>query len=186
MSLATILESIERDASAEAARVVTDAEAEADRIRAAARAEADRRLAAALAAAEPALVAEAARVVNAARLRLLRRRAEVAAARTEAAWREAGERLAAIAGEGGERWRRALLALTAEALAMAGPGAIVSARPADALLIAAAVAANGGRVQVAGGDAPAGPVVRSADGRLEIDATLNARRAKSRHTLTVG
>jgi V/A-type H+-transporting ATPase subunit E len=184
MGIDTILESIERDAAEEAEARLASAGEEAARIRADAEASAERRVAAAVAAAEPHLRAEAARVVNAARLALLRRRAELAADRSEVAWREASTRLEAIAAEGGRRWRRALEHLTLEALELAGPGATIRVRPVDRAFVADVARKRRAGVETADPDAPPGPVVRSADGRLEIDATLPARLERARRSFS--
>lgn len=180
---------IAEEADTEAAAIVAAARVRADGLVGEARAAADARLAAALARAEPAIRAEAVRRVNAARLRLLERRAELIAGRTAAVFQLAGERLAEIAdGAQPERWRAALGRLAAEAIELAGPGAEVDVRVADAGSIAATVEAAGARLVALGPDRAAGAanpgvVVRSSDGRIEVDATLPARLERARHRL---
>ena len=180
---------IAEEAETEAAAIVAAARVRADGLVGEARAAADARLAVARARAEPAIRAEAVRRVNAARLRLLERRAELVAGRTAAVFQRAGERLAEIAdGAEPERWRAALGPLAAEAIALAGPGAEVNVRAADAGWVAATVEAAGARLVAFGpdpaaGQVPPGVVVRSADGRIEVDATLPARLERARHRL---
>lgn len=180
---------IAEEAEAEAAAIVAAARVRADGLLGEARADADARLTAARARAEPAIRAETVRRVNAARLRLLERRAELVAGRTAAVFQRAGERLAEIAdGAEPERWRAALGRLAAEAIELAGPGAEVNVRAADAGWVAATVEAAGARLVALGPDpaagaVPPGVVVRSSDGRIEVDATLPARLERARHRL---
>jgi vacuolar-type H+-ATPase subunit E/Vma4 len=180
MSLAAILETIERESMADADRQLQAARAEAARLAAEATAAAERRLAVALAAAEPGLRAEAARVVNAARLRQLRQRSELAAGRSDLAWAEASRRLAAIVAADGPRWHVALGALAREALATAGPDAVIAVRARDVPVVEAVAIENGARLERLPDDAPPGPLVRSADGSLEVDARLEVRLERAR------
>lgn len=184
MSGETILRAIEAETATEAERIVASARERAARLVEEATGAARARVEAARQAAEPALRAEAARIVNAARLRLLHRRAELAAATAEAAWVEAACRLETIAAERAARWRAALARLTSEALDVAGPGAVVGVRAADASTIAPLVADAGGRLEpFEEGTAAAGPTVGSADGRIEVVATLPARQGQARTAL---
>lgn len=178
-----ILRSIEEEATLEVERTIEAARKQAAGLVKAADEAAGARARAARAAAEPALRAEAVRIVNAARLRLLHRHAELAAAASEAAWLEARRRLDGITSEDGERWAAALDRLTAEALAIAGSDATVQVRAPDAPAVATRVAAGHGDLVALGDDDPPGPLVRSRDGRVEIDATLPSRLDRARGAL---
>lgn len=180
MGVETILALIEHETDAEVDRLLAAARAGADvRVRAA-EAAAEATIAEACARAEPRLASDAHRRVNAARLRLMERRAAVAAARVDAAFGLAERRLTAIAdGADPERWQAALDRLTREAIAFAGPDAAVEVRDRDAAAIEPSVAALAARL-VPTPDAPAGVVVRSDDRRLEVDATLSVRLARAR------
>jgi vacuolar-type H+-ATPase subunit E/Vma4 len=184
MSLEAILEAIRAEAETGAGRVVDDARREADRLIEAARSDAEERVRTAASAAEPGLRAEAVRIVNAARLRRLREQADAAAAATDAAWTEAERRLDEVvddpSAEG--RWPRALLGLAGEALATAGAGASIETRPTEAGLLRELAEGRGARLVTRPGAAP-GVIVRSADGSLEIDATLPARLGRARRAL---
>jgi len=189
VSVEAMVRIIAEEAETEASAIVAAARVRADGLVGEARAAAAARLAAARARAEPAIRAEAVRRVNAARLRLLERRAELVAGRTAAVFRAAEERLTALAeGAEPERWRAAIGRLAAEAIALAGPGAEVHVRAADACWVVAAAEAAGARVagpgpDVTAGEVPPGVVVRSADGRIEVDATLRARLDRARQRL---
>lgn len=192
---------------AEIARVVeASAEAEADAIVAAARSEALARVESAEAAAvarvgeaceraEPGYRAEAMRLVNAARLRLLERRAVRSAALVEAVAEAAAERLEAIASDtGGVRWVRALTRLVEETAGMVGSGGVLEVRSVDLDTVRSTAADLSCRLEPMGcasvpgasaSDVPRGGPVpgvvgRSADGRVEIDATLPARLDRAR------
>jgi len=180
MSLAAILRAVEAEAAAEAEATLSSAREQAERLVADAQAAADARVAEALSAAEPGFAAEAVRVVNVARLRLLRRRAELGTASFEAAWQEARQRLDRLAAMDGMRWRSALRRITTEALEMAGPGASVALPSVEVPLVEALAAERHATLEALPADAPPGPVVRSADGRIEIDATLPTRLGRAR------
>ena len=157
MSGETILRAIEAETATEAERIVASARERAAR-----------------------LVEEA---TGAARARVEAAR-QAAAATAEAAWVEAACRLETIAAERAARWRAALARLTSEALDVAGPGAVVGVRAADASTIAPLVADAGGRLEpFEEGTAAAGPTVGSADGRIEVVATLPARQGQARTAL---
>jgi vacuolar-type H+-ATPase subunit E/Vma4 len=185
MGVEEIVRLIERDAADEATQLVDEATVEAaarcDKAEAAARAQV--RLACERA--EPGIAAAATRRVNAARLRLLERRAEIAAGRIDAVMTAAGETLRAIAdGADRRRWGAALDRLAAETIETVGSGAIVQARAADAANVAGRVAAAGGRLErIDDPGAPAGLLVRAPDGRLAVDATLDARLGRARSRL---
>jgi len=181
MSVEAMVRLISDEAEAEAAAIVTGAREDAARIVSAAQEAADARVAAARALAEPGVRGEGTRLVNAARLRLLERRAELAAERSAAVFDAAAERLARIAdGDEPTRWEQAVRRLAGEALALAGPGAEIRLRVRDVDAVSEAAAAAGARVVPSGEDAPAGPAVRSGDGRIEVDATLDARLGRAR------
>src|SRR3990172_2144206 len=147
MSGEAILRAIETETAAEVERTVGAAgEQAAGLVEAAGRA-ARAQLDAALAAVEPAIEAEAMRLVNATRLRLLHRRAELAAAASEAAWAEAQQRLSEVVSADGDRWAAALVRLTAAALEIAGPDATVRVRAVDAPAVSAIVAAGQGALE---------------------------------------
>jgi vacuolar-type H+-ATPase subunit E/Vma4 len=181
MSVEAMVRLIADEAETEAAAIVAAAREDAAGIVAAAREAADARVAAARSLAEPGVRGEGTRLVNAARLRLLERRAERVAERSAAVFEAASGRLAGIAGGAEpERWRRALGRLADEALELAGPGAEIRLRAVDRGAVAEAAAAAGARVVPLGADAPAGLIVRSADGRIEVDASLEARLGRAR------
>lgn len=163
MSVEAILEQIEADAAAETAARLAEALERAAQVIAEAEERSRATVAAACERAEPAIRAEATRMVNAARLRLLERRAELGAAGVEAVFADAAERLQALAGGADPtRWARALDRLVGEATALAGPDAIVTVE--------------------SGAGAP-GVVARSSDGRVEVDATIEARLERARTRL---
>jgi vacuolar-type H+-ATPase subunit E/Vma4 len=179
-------------------RVVDEAgAAEAEQIVAAARDDAAARVAAATNAAEartrdaceradPGDRASAMRVVNAARLRQLERRVARSADLVDAALQAAAERLATIAADPeSERWRAALGHLLAETASLVGPGATLLVRPQDleaAKPIATRLACRLAALDGDGGAVP-GVLGRSADGRVEVDATLTVRLARARSRL---
>lgn len=182
MGVEAMLRLIERESTEEAIRLAADAEARARSIVEKAEASVAASVEAAVERAEPALRAEEVHAVNAARLRLLERRAALAAERVGVVFDAAAARLAALAdGSDGERWRRAVGALARESLAGMDADACVLIRQRDAAAVADAAAGAGARVEpLDGPDAPAGLVVRSGDGRLEVDATLPVRLERAR------
>ena len=185
MSVARLVQAIEAEAEAEAEAIVGRAAAEAEAIVDAARRRAAEQVAAARGAAERAARAEVARRLNTLRLRNVAARAEVLAAAVDDVFRAAGEEVAAIADGGDpERWERALRRLVDEAVAVAGPQATSAVRPSDAGAVRAAVETAGARLQVVVDPVlPAGLVTRSADGRIEVDATLPVRLGRAREQL---
>lgn len=183
MSSAAIVAEIERESAAEVARLVEESDRRARAIVDEARADVDARVAAACERAEPGLRGEAARRTNAARLRLLERRAELATARTDAVFGAAARRLDAIAAGGdAERWDRALGRLGEEAVRFAGSGATLRVRSADAARLRG-VAERLGAALRPDPAVPAGVVATAEDDRVEVDATLAARLARARVAL---
>jgi vacuolar-type H+-ATPase subunit E/Vma4 len=182
MGLATIVGVIEAEAEAEARRILAAAEDESSTLVAGAEASARQRTAGALARAGPGLEAEHARAVNAAQVRLIERRTELVAAETEAVFTAAEARLRAIAsGVEPDRWRRALCRLAEEAAALAGPGATIEAPAAVRAAIVPVLEAAGARpVCPPDRAAPVGIRACSTDGRIEVDATLDARLGRAR------
>lgn len=181
MSSAAIVRDVERETAAELERLLGSADQRAAEIAETSRAAVRAQVEAALARAEPAVRAEAARRVNAARLRLNERRVELALARTAAVHATAADGLAAIAaGAEGERWATALVRLTCEALDLTGPGTTVRIRRRDAGIVAEHVRTLAGRLEPVADDAPAGVVAVSEDGRLEVDATITTRLERAR------
>jgi vacuolar-type H+-ATPase subunit E/Vma4 len=185
MSVEAMVGLIERESAEEAARLIADASAKARSIEEAAAANARAQVDAALERAEPALRAEEQRAVNAARLRLLERRAEIVAERVGAVFDAAAVRLAAIAdGADPERWGRAIAALATDALVHVGHGATILVRAPDAAALDELVRSESAAVEAVDGmSGPAGLVVRSADGRLEVDALVATRLDRARTRL---
>ncbi len=190
MTTAAIVADIERESELQVERLLADADARAAEIVAAARASVHRVVDAACAREEPLARLEAARRVNAVRLRLLERRAELATSRSEAVFAAAAERLRRIAG-GAEpdRWAAALGRLVDEAVALAGPGAALVVRARDLPLVEARVIALGATVRTADEGAPgagvdagldAGVRATARDGSVEVDATLASRLERAR------
>jgi vacuolar-type H+-ATPase subunit E/Vma4 len=176
MSTTLIVREVERETAAEIERLLASADQRAEAMVAAARAEVQARVEAAVGRAEPAVRAEARRRANAARLRLNEQRLAVAVARAAAVRAAAAERLAAIAaGAEPERWSAALGRLTREALGLVGKGASVRIRHRDAGALTGLVNELGGVLELVADEAPAGVVVTSADGRVEVDATVTVR-----------
>jgi hypothetical protein len=63
---------------------------------------------------------------------------------------------------------------------MVGPGASVALPGVEAPLVEALVAERRATLQALPAGAPPGPMVRSADGRIEVDATLPTRMGRAR------
>jgi vacuolar-type H+-ATPase subunit E/Vma4 len=176
-----VLRSIVDEARREAEAVLAAADARAMAIVEEARGLVAARLASALEAAEAEAHADAARLVNRARLRLVHRRAELAARRLDEAFDEARRRLEAIAAGGDPpRWARALAALASDGCERVGGAVVIEVRPCDLALLDPPPP---GVAQVLGTLPVAGVRVRSVDGRDEIDATLDGRLARARLTL---
>lgn len=179
MSVEAIVRAVEAAAAAEAEGIISAARADAAAVEGAARASADARVREACDRADPGFQAEAMRRVNAARLGLLERRAARAAKLVDAATESAGARLATISAKPGNlRWAAALGRLLAETAALVGPGGTLRVRHSDVELARPAAERLGCALEpfaVPGEDAPSGVVGRSADGRIEVDATLPVR-----------
>jgi vacuolar-type H+-ATPase subunit E/Vma4 len=192
VSVDAIVRLIGSEATAEAERILSDARDRAADLLEAAEASVVARVGEACARAEPMYRAEAMRLVNAARLRLLEHRAAAAASLVEDVMVGAQARLVAIAEERGERWRGALERLIEETAEIVGHDAEIHVRSADietARPIVERLDCRLGAIDV-GGDTGtadglhAGVLGRSADGRIEVDATLGARLARARTTLS--
>ena len=178
---ADVLRSIAEEARREGEAALEAADAEGAALIQAARRSVASLVAEALEVADVAARAEAARTVNAARLRLVHRRAELAARRLDEVFAEAARRLDEIAsGCDPDRWTRALQALARDGFERAGPGATVEVRPCDVGLLTSAAGPN---VHIVGTLHVPGVRVRSADGRDEIDATLAGRLARARSAM---
>lgn len=168
MSLDRLLETLERDARAEAERVLAEARAEAEATRGAAETVVARRRAEALSARERALRADAA-----VQLALVRRQARGAVLdarhrlleRVRAAARE---RIAAAEGEAGSLGLRLRAALACHG------DQPVEVRCAPALVdaVRAGVGERAGTTVIPDPSAPDPLVVRAADGAMEVDAGL--------------
>lgn len=202
MSVDEIVRVVEASARAEAEGIVATARSGAAARVAAAEATADARVREACERAEPGYRAEAMRLVNTARLRLLERRAARSAALVDAVTQAAASRLTAIATEtDGPRWTRALTRLMEETAGMIGSGGVLFVRPVDLEAARSTAMRLGCRLELIGctleaerhapdaaGRAPdptasapvPGVLGRSADGRVEIVATLPARLERAR------
>lgn len=193
MSVAEIVRVVEASAEAEADGIVASARSEAAARVGLAEAAAVARVRGACERAEPGYRAEAMRLVNTARLRLLERRAVRSAALVEMAAEAAAARLVLIATErGGVRWTRALTQLLEETAGMVGSGGVLAVRPIDFDTARSTAAGLSCRLEPMGcvsvpsasdptwGVPVPGVVGRSADGRVEIDATLPARLDRAR------
>ncbi len=184
-----VLRSVEDEARREVQATLTDADRAAAVIVAEARRSVERRVAAARDAADAAARTEAARMVNEVRLRLVHRRAEIAARRVDEVFAAAERRLGEIAsGPDRARWTRALHALAREAGDHAGPGALIEVRASDAELLRGpaqgrGTAGGGTEAAIRGDLAEAGLRLIAADGHAVVDATLAARLARARTAL---
>ena len=181
MGAEDIVRAICDETAQEVDSVLSDARREARRILADARRSARQRIATALAQVDPELAAESARKVNAVRLELLHSRAQLSAERLDAVFAEAERRLCTIAAAGGPRWHRALTRLAGEGIEACGAGSTAWVRPADLTLPGCQQSTMNALGNVcADEDQLPGVVTRSADGRVEVDATLPVRLARSR------
>jgi vacuolar-type H+-ATPase subunit E/Vma4 len=176
MSVAEIVREIDTVTAADIERVLAEADVRAREILEQAGAVVRARVETAVVRAEPAIRAETARRTNLARQRVRERRAELALTTTVAVRAAALARLDAIAcGDEPERWADSLQRLLDEALALVGPGATIHVRGCDAGIIAARVQAMDGCLELLAADSPAGILARAADGRIEVDATIDVR-----------
>lgn len=180
-----ILRTIACAAEQEAQQVLQEADRDAAATLEAARGAVRARVEAACNAAEAGAHVEAARRLNAVRLRLVHRRARVGADALDAAFEAAASRLELLAsGAGRARWSAALERYVREALALTGSGSTIETRPVDTETVAAAARALDAGVTVRDdpGLAP-GLIAHSADGRIEVDATLPTRLERARTSL---
>lgn len=180
MSSIEIIREVDRQTALELEDLLGSADRQAAALVESATAALHARVEAAVARAEPAVRAQAGRRVNAARSRLGQRRVELALARTNAVHAAASARLETITRSEGGRWPAALLRLTTEALELAGQGATVRVRARDSPAIGRLVEQHGAVLEPVDDDAPAGVVALSADGRLEVDATVPVRLDRAR------
>jgi vacuolar-type H+-ATPase subunit E/Vma4 len=190
VSVEAIVAVIEAEAAEEAAGIVASARERAGASVAAAEAAMAARVREACAAAEPTIRAEAMRQVNAARVRALERQAARTAELMDDVFRTAAAQLEAIVdGPSRGRWEAAVARLVEETAVIVGPGGVIGVRQADMAVARTAAEAIGCRVEEIHADgappAPlaAGVVGRSADGRIEVDASLGARLSRARTDL---
>lgn len=162
MSADAILRAIEFESEREVAAILADAGNRAERLVAEAEAAAERRVSEGLAAVEPELQADAARRVNAARLRLLHARAERRARRVALVFERAEEELRLLAADRDDRWQDAMARLAAAACRQAG---------------------DGGRLLADEPDQGDGVQAVSADGRLTVDSSIATRLQRARRLL---
>ncbi len=187
---AEVLRSVEDEARSEVQAMLAEADAAAATIVAQARRSVEARVAQARDAADVAARTEAARMVNEVRLRLVHRRAELAARRVDEVFAAAERRLEAIAsGPDRARWARALHALAREAADHAGPGAVIEVRGQDVELLAGpapgepGTAADPAGARIRGTLDEAGLRLVAADGHEVVDATLATRLSRARAAL---
>jgi vacuolar-type H+-ATPase subunit E/Vma4 len=182
MGSAEILRAIADDTDREVARLLDDATARATEIVATARRAAQARVDEAVTAADPELRAEASRTINAARVEMLHARAAASAARLAAAFELAERRLPGTWKSGDSRWRAALLGLAGDALSATGAGSTLTARPIDCDRLRPLLSRGVAEI-ISDSGLPAGVIARSADGRVEVDATVTSRLAGARRLL---
>ena len=181
-----ILRAIACAAEQEATQLLRDADDEATAVVEAAHELVGERVATACEAAEAAARQEAARTINATRLRLVHRRAELASGALDGVFAAAGARLELLSsGSEPARWAAALERLARDALALTGPRSEIEVRAADAPLLEPLARELGVHLRaLEGPGVPAGIVARSADRRVEVDATLPTRLARARASLS--
>jgi len=193
MGVQTIIGLIESEAAEESAGIVADAERTAADLVAEAEAEVATCLGEALDRHGAEIRAESQRRINTVRLRVLEDRATLDAERLGAVFEAADDRVRAIA-DGvdsadraarvdGVRWSAALVRLSGDALESVGQGARLRVRARDAPPLADLVAERGAELETADDETPPGIVVTSADGRIEIDASLPVRLERARTLL---
>lgn len=184
MGADAILRTIVEETDREVETLLADARRQAVAIDADARRSATESLAAAVSRAEPELAATAARSVNLVRIQLLHRRTQRTAERLDAVMAEAERRLTEIAADAQPRWGAALTRLACEAITTTGDGSTLRARSGDLRLLRRAFAGSAAGVTYEADPAlPPGIVARSADERVEADATLPVRLARARTLL---
>lgn len=184
MGVEKIIQLIEQEAADEAAMIVADAERDASESVAAAEATVAAQIAEALERLGPEIRAESQRRINAVRLRILEERARDDAERLTAVFDAAQARLEAIAdGADAPRWSRAMERLCGDALESVGEGASIAICSRDASAIAEAARRGSAEIVSNPDSAPAGLVVTSHDGRIEVDASLAVRIDRARSLL---
>jgi vacuolar-type H+-ATPase subunit E/Vma4 len=156
MSAGAIVAAIRAESDAEAERILAAARDEAARLESAAGAARERHVTAAMEAVEPELAGDAARRVNAARLRLLHARARRRADRVASVFDAAAAELDAVVDAGGRRWTEALHRLRELAIETIGVGAEIDQRAGD------------------------GVRAQSPDGRVRLDLTVEVRLGRAR------
>ncbi|HEX6106359.1 MAG TPA: V-type ATP synthase subunit E [Gemmatimonadales bacterium] len=172
MALTELLQTLEDEARQRVNDLLAQARAEADRLRRESAAEGDRLRGVALHARETELRADAARRLEAARREATRQVLEARAAALGAIRARAEERLAAGAGD--PAWLPRLRRDLAEGLRYLDAVPVVV--EADAALLGELRAAGGGReLRFEAATGHHGLVLRSADGALTVDASLEAR-----------
>ncbi len=184
MGVEGIIEIIEREAEADAGRIIEDAERQASEMVADAEALVQARVEAAIERLGPEIRAASQRRINAVRLRILEGRAREDAARLVAVFDAAEERVAAIAeGADAARWSSALSRLCAEALRAVGERAQVSLRTRDVGAVQGLVDTWHAGIVALADDEPPGLIANSRDGRIEVDARLSTRLERARSLL---
>lgn len=184
MALDALLETLSRDAEAEAGRVLAEARAEAARIRAEARAAVTERCVRAIAALEPELRAD----VDARRARARREASiEVLRARSRFLDRIFADASAAFPGALSDPTRSATVEfLVTEALAFF-PGTLVTIRCRTGLaaVVTKATESTDSVTVVAADSVPEGIIVEARDGSARIENTLEARLRQLRPLLSI-
>jgi vacuolar-type H+-ATPase subunit E/Vma4 len=171
-SLDALLDALERDAAAEAARLVSQAEQQAGEIRARAVAEQTRRRAEAIGRIEAEGRREVARAAATASRRFLESRLRERARVLEQIFGEAAVELGAASPD---RYRALLPGMLQETLRfLAGTPAVLTCRPEIAAEVEAALPGDSGVTVYASRDAAAGILGQSAEGGVVVDDTLPA------------
>jgi len=178
MALAELLRTLEEDAAARREALLARARADAERLRAESGADLARRRAAALAAREAELRVTAARATEVARRQAARRWLESRSATLERIRRRAETRLAERASD--PAWLPSLARDVVLALEYVGSAPTVIEAPVPLLEYLRGTIAGLAQVTLeAAGDGRRGLLVRTADGSLTVDATLESRLARA-------
>jgi vacuolar-type H+-ATPase subunit E/Vma4 len=178
MALAELLRTLEEDAAARREALLARARADAERLRAESGADLARRRAAALAAREAELRATAARATEVARRQAARRLLETRSGALERIRRRTETQLAERAAD--PAWLPALARDVELALEYVGPVPAVVEAPAALLEYLRGTITGLAHVTLEpAGGGRRGLVVRSADGSLTVDATLESRLARA-------
>jgi vacuolar-type H+-ATPase subunit E/Vma4 len=171
-SLDALLDTLERDAAGEAARLISRAEQEAGEIHARAETEQHRRRAEVTGRIEAEGRRQVARAAAAASRRFLESRLRERARVLDRIFSEASLELGTA---GPDRYRALLPGLIGETLRfLAGAPAVVTCRPEIAAEVEAALPGESGVTARASSDAAAGILGQSADGSVVVDDTLPA------------